>query len=211
MCIFQRCGRRSKRRAMRKVCTTFHYVSDSGAIYIFPNETHSNVSIAANRWFKLAAADGDANGSVRAQTALGHWYADRHHLDLPSAFAWHSCAARNGSIQSLCRLPLTSSFSLFFSSSSFSDTIAQCCKVLFFFWFWSLAALGVMYQHGLGVEPDEDQAFKCFRGAAERGSLYASANLVALFYKRKLYKRAFDLSAQCAPLSCKFSYRKTRT
>lgn len=68
-----------------------------------------------------------------------------------------------------------------------------------------------MYQHGLGVEPDEDQAFKCFRGAAERGSLYASANLVALFYKRKLYKRAFDLSAQCAPLSCKFSYRNTRT
>ena len=53
-----------------------------------------------------------------------------------------------------------------------------------------------MYQHGLGVEPDEDQAFKCFKSATEHGSLYASSNLVSLYYKRKLYKRAFDLASQ---------------
>ena len=75
------------------------------AFLFFISEALSHTLFVANRWFKLAAADGDESGSVRAQTALGHWYADRHHLDLPSAFAWHSCAARNGSIQSLCRSP----------------------------------------------------------------------------------------------------------
>ncbi len=59
-----------------------------------------------------------------------------------------------------------------------------------------LGAMGVMYLHGLGTKPNVDSAFTCLRHAAERGNVYAMGNLVAYYYKRKLYTKTVELAAR---------------
>ena len=55
-------------------------------------------------------------------------------------------------------------------------------------------ALGVMYYHGIGTNPDRELAFKCLCAASEKGSLYAQGNLVVYYFESRLFTRA----AHCA-------------
>ena len=59
-----------------------------------------------------------------------------------------------------------------------------------------LGALGVMYLLGVGVKKDTDAAYICLKDASDRGNVYAMGNLIALFYQRKLYTKAADLSGK---------------
>jgi len=120
----------------------------------------------AEKWWLLAADDGNPKGSIKAQSVLGMYYSrqDKQFQDLKKAFFWHSEACGNGSLE-------------------------------------SQGALGVMYMFGLGVKKDTDAAYICFKEASERGNVYAMGNLVALFYKSKLYTRACDLGYKVSQLS----------
>ena len=57
-------------------------------------------------------------------------------------------------------------------------------------------ALGVMYEYGIGVRQNTDSAYVCLKGAADRGNVYAMGNLVANYYRRKLYTKAADLASR---------------
>ena len=57
-------------------------------------------------------------------------------------------------------------------------------------------AMGVMYMLGLGTRKDHDSAFVCLREAAERGNVYAMGNLVAYYYRHKLYTKAVQLAGR---------------
>ncbi|XP_022098362.1 LRP2-binding protein-like isoform X2 [Acanthaster planci] len=54
----------------------------------------------AERWWLLAADDGNPRASVKAQTVLGMYYSRDCSLDLKKAFFWHSEATGNGSLES---------------------------------------------------------------------------------------------------------------
>lgn len=64
----------------------------------------------------------------------------------------------------------------------------------------SQGALGVMYEHGLGVKRCPETAFKCFKNAAERGNVYAMGNLAVHYYRQKLYINAADVSKRVGSL-----------
>ena len=66
--------------------------------------------------------------------------------------------------------------------------------ILLFLYF--TGALGVMYQNGLGCKQNMESAFICLRHAADRGNVYAQGNLVAYYYKRKLYTKTVELAAR---------------
>lgn len=55
-----------------------------------------------------------------------------------------------------------------------------------------------MYEYGIGVKSDADASNACLKEAAERGNVYAMGNLVAQYYRRKLYTKASDLAARYA-------------
>lgn len=55
----------------------------------------------------------------------------------------------------------------------------------------------MMYEYGIGVRRDTDSAYVCLKGAADRGNVYAMGNLVAHYYRRKLYTKAADLASRC--------------
>lgn len=59
-----------------------------------------------------------------------------------------------------------------------------------------LGALGVMYEYGIGVRRNTDSAYVCLKGASDRGNVYAMGNLVAHYYRRKLYTKAADLASR---------------
>ncbi|XP_070539867.1 LRP2-binding protein-like [Ptychodera flava] len=117
----------------------------------------------AERWWLLAADDGNPQASVKAQTALGMYYSRDETRDLKKAFFWHSEATGNGSLE-------------------------------------SQGALGVMYETGQGCHQDSDSAFECLKEASERGNVYAMGNLVAHYYRRKLYTKAAETAARVAIL-----------
>ncbi|XP_063046183.1 LRP2-binding protein [Engraulis encrasicolus] len=52
------------------------------------------------RYWLQAAADGNPNACIKAQTALGMFYSRPESLDLKKAFFWHSEACGNGSLES---------------------------------------------------------------------------------------------------------------
>ncbi|XP_013392510.2 LRP2-binding protein [Lingula anatina] len=54
----------------------------------------------AERWWLLAADDGNPNGSILAQSMLGMFYSRPETLDLKKAYFWHSEACGNGSLES---------------------------------------------------------------------------------------------------------------
>ncbi|XP_072026131.1 LRP2-binding protein-like [Amphiura filiformis] len=54
----------------------------------------------AEKWWLLAADDGNPKASIKAQTALGMYYSREETLDLKKAFFWHSEATGNGSLES---------------------------------------------------------------------------------------------------------------
>lgn len=54
----------------------------------------------AERFWLLAADDGNPKASVKAQSTLGLLYSCRDHLDLKKAFYWHTEATGNGSLES---------------------------------------------------------------------------------------------------------------
>ncbi|XP_060076597.1 LRP2-binding protein-like [Ylistrum balloti] len=118
----------------------------------------------AERYWLLAADDGNPSGSVKAQSALGMFYSREDTKDFNKAFFWHSEACGNGNLE-------------------------------------SQGALGIMYEHGIGVKPDPDAANVCLKEAAERGNVYAMGNLVAQYYRRKLYTKASDLAARVSQFS----------
>ena len=53
-----------------------------------------------------------------------------------------------------------------------------------------------MYEYGIGVKQDADSAYVCLKEASDRGNVYAMGNLVANYYRRKLYTKAADLAAR---------------
>jgi TPR repeat protein len=57
-------------------------------------------------------------------------------------------------------------------------------------------AVGVMYEYGVGVRSNKDSAYVCLKEASDRGNVYAMGNLVANYYKRKLYTKAADLASR---------------
>ncbi|KAJ8416530.1 hypothetical protein AAFF_G00358180 [Aldrovandia affinis] len=54
----------------------------------------------AERYWLLAAGEGNTDGNVKAQTSLGLFYSNPETLDLTKAFHWHSEACGNGSLES---------------------------------------------------------------------------------------------------------------
>merc|ERR1719394_148461 len=58
--------------------------------------------LKAEKWWLLAADDGNPKGSIKAQSVLGMYYSrqDKHFQDLKKAFFWHSEACGNGSLES---------------------------------------------------------------------------------------------------------------
>ncbi|XP_061108292.1 LRP2-binding protein isoform X2 [Conger conger] len=54
----------------------------------------------AERYWLLAADDGNPSGNVKAQSSLGLFYSHPDTLDLKKAFFWHSEACGNGSLES---------------------------------------------------------------------------------------------------------------
>ncbi|KAH3789784.1 LRP2-binding protein-like isoform X2 [Dreissena polymorpha] len=118
----------------------------------------------AEKFWLLAADDGNPKASVKAQSTLGMFYSREESLDLKQAFFWHSEACGNGSLE-------------------------------------SQGALGVMYEYGVGARRDTDSAYVCLKGAADRGNVYAMGNLVAHYYRRKLYTKAADLASRVSGLS----------
>ena len=64
----------------------------------------------------------------------------------------------------------------------------------------SHGALGVMYEHGLGVVKDLNTSFRCFKSAAERGNIYAMGNLAVHYYRQKLFINAADVAKRAAML-----------
>ncbi|XP_046565674.1 LRP2-binding protein-like [Haliotis rubra] len=117
----------------------------------------------AERWWLLAADDGNPAASVKAQSVLGMFYSREDTVDLKKAFFWHSEACGNGSLE-------------------------------------SQGALGVMYEHGVGVKYHQDSAYICLKEASDRGNVYAMGNLISHYYRRKLYTKAADLSSKVAML-----------
>ncbi|KAL4231349.1 LRP2 binding protein [Mactra antiquata] len=118
----------------------------------------------AERYWLLAADDGNPKASTKAQQTLGMFYSREESLNLKQAFFWHSEACGNGSLE-------------------------------------SQGALGVMYEYGVGVRRNTDNAYICLKGASDRGNVYAMGNLVAHYYRRKLYTKAADLASRVAQLS----------
>ncbi|CAK8698292.1 unnamed protein product [Clavelina lepadiformis] len=57
-------------------------------------------NVEAEKWWLLAADDGNPNASIHAQTMLGMLYSRPDFLNLNQAFFWHSEACGNGSIES---------------------------------------------------------------------------------------------------------------
>lgn len=53
-----------------------------------------------------------------------------------------------------------------------------------------------MYEYGIGVKQDADNAYVCLKEASDLGNVYAMGNLVANYYRRKLYTKAADLAAR---------------
>lgn len=58
----------------------------------------------------------------------------------------------------------------------------------------SQGALGVMFEYGIGVRHNSESAFKCLKGAAARGNVYAQGNLAVHYFRRKLLNKAADLA-----------------
>ncbi|XP_030048511.1 LRP2-binding protein [Microcaecilia unicolor] len=54
----------------------------------------------AERWWLLAADNGNPKASVKAQSALGMFYSSTDHKDLKKSYFWHSEACGNGSLES---------------------------------------------------------------------------------------------------------------
>ncbi|KAK3096051.1 hypothetical protein FSP39_022541 [Pinctada imbricata] len=69
----------------------------------------------------------------------------------------------------------------------------------------SQGALGVMYEYGIGLKgvkgDRSDSSSTCLKEAAERGNVYAMGNLVAHYYRRKLFTKAADLASRVAQFS----------
>ncbi|XP_060578569.1 LRP2-binding protein-like isoform X2 [Ruditapes philippinarum] len=120
--------------------------------------------VEAEKYWLLAADDGNPKASVKAQSTLGMFYCRDDSLNLTKAFFWHSEACGNGSLE-------------------------------------SQGALGVMYEYGVGVRSNKDSAYVCLKEASDRGNVYAMGNLVANYYKRKLYTKAADLASRVSQLS----------
>ncbi|XP_041371308.1 LRP2-binding protein-like [Gigantopelta aegis] len=115
------------------------------------------------KWWLLAADDGNPSASVKAQSHLGMFYSREETRNLKLAFFWHSEACGNGSLE-------------------------------------SQGALGVMYEHGVGVKKCLDAAYICLKDASDRGNVYAMGNLVSHYYKRKMFTKAADLGSKVAEL-----------
>ncbi|ELT91021.1 hypothetical protein CAPTEDRAFT_223760 [Capitella teleta] len=54
----------------------------------------------AEKFWLIAADDGNPNASIKAQSALGLFYSREDHLDLKKAFYWHSEACGNNNLES---------------------------------------------------------------------------------------------------------------
>ena len=58
----------------------------------------------------------------------------------------------------------------------------------------SQGALGVIYEHGIGVKKNLETSFKCFKSAAEKGNVYAMGNLAVMYYRNKMFNNASDVA-----------------
>ncbi|OWF38358.1 LRP2-binding protein-like [Mizuhopecten yessoensis] len=71
-----------------------------GRAYFQGYGVHRQSDEMAEKYWLLAADDGNPNGSVKAQSALGMFYSLKDTMDLKKAFFWHSEACGNGSLES---------------------------------------------------------------------------------------------------------------
>ncbi|CAH8496044.1 unnamed protein product [Schistosoma turkestanicum] len=60
----------------------------------------------------------------------------------------------------------------------------------------SQAVLGVMYLYGIGVKENCDNALFCLSEASAKGSLYAKANLIYFYYRRKMFTNVCYLASR---------------
>ena len=51
-----------------------------------------------------------------------------------------------------------------------------------------------MLLEGIGVKADHQKAFHHLKEASERGNVFAMGNLIALFYRNKMYTSAVELA-----------------
>lgn len=53
-----------------------------------------------------------------------------------------------------------------------------------------------MYLYGIGVKENCDNALFCLSEASARGSLYAKANLIYFYYRRKMFTNVCYLASR---------------
>ncbi|KAL8576312.1 hypothetical protein ACOMHN_006235 [Nucella lapillus] len=128
------------------------------------------------------------------------------HLPRPSdqeALRWWLIAADDGNPRASVKAQ--SVLGMFYCRQSYTLDLHKA-----FFWhseacgngsLESQGALGVMYLHGLGVRKDKAAAYLCLKNASDRGNVYATANLVALFYHHKLFSRVVDLAVRASEMT----------
>jgi hypothetical protein len=57
--------------------------------------------------------------------------------------------------------------------------------------------VGYMYFDGIGIKPDLQKAFHYLNDASCRGSVFAMGQLVALYYRQRMFKDAVALATTC--------------
>uniref|UniRef100_A0A4W3JA52 LRP2-binding protein n=1 Tax=Callorhinchus milii TaxID=7868 RepID=A0A4W3JA52_CALMI len=62
----------------------------------------------------------------------------------------------------------------------------------------SQGALGLLYLTGQGIPKDTKSAWECLKEASQRGNVYAQGHLVAFYYSRKMYTKAYKLARRVA-------------
>ncbi|KAJ8311837.1 hypothetical protein KUTeg_010609 [Tegillarca granosa] len=113
----------------------------------------------AEKWWLLAADDGNPKASVMAQTVLGMFYSREDSMDLQKAFFWHSEACGNGSVESQGRISHFNDVNILASQTECLP--GYICKGI---------AMGCFYyarclQEGHGVKQNKEEAKKYYSKA----------------------------------------------
>ncbi|XP_066504959.1 LRP2-binding protein isoform X2 [Hoplias malabaricus] len=80
-------------------CLRYTALYNLGRVYLEGFGVQASKSEAERYWL-MAANDGNPNASVQAQCSLGMFYSNHETQDLKQAYFWHSEACGNGSLES---------------------------------------------------------------------------------------------------------------
>ncbi|XP_069487612.1 LRP2-binding protein [Ambystoma mexicanum] len=131
--------------------------------------THSDAE--AERWWIIAADDGNPNASVKAQCVLGMFYSRPETKDLKKAFFWHSEACGNGNLESQAALGV-----MYLHGYGIRKNIASAIECL-----KEAAARGNVYAQGYLVK--FYYARKMYRKAAELAKLIVPLDNIPMVAK----------------------------